>query len=248
MAATADDIQRRNAGTPISEAIFDELRAEVLGGALAAGDALPSERRLAERFEVNRHAIREAVKRLQQAGLVQVSHGGATRVLDWRRHGGLDLLAQLPLTGALAAGDVVAILELRRCIGVDVARCCAERAPAELHADLRTHAEALAALPSDDLDQRELAYAALWSAIVDGAQNVAYRLGLNSLVTGIAAQREAFLPLLAGELRDPRGHAALLDALLQRDPGGAVAAADHLLTRTVAAATAAAPGGPSWSS
>src|SRR6195952_4099367 len=85
------------ARTPLSESIFARLRDGILGGRPAAGEPLASERLLAEELGCNRHAVREAVKRLQQAGLVAVSHGGATRVLDWRATGGLDLLAQLPL-------------------------------------------------------------------------------------------------------------------------------------------------------
>ncbi|UUY06381.1 winged helix-turn-helix domain-containing protein [Svornostia abyssi] len=42
---------------------------------MAPGDPLPSERVLAEQFGINRHAVREAIKRLQQAGLVVVSQG-----------------------------------------------------------------------------------------------------------------------------------------------------------------------------
>ena len=41
----------------------------ILEGKLEAGSALPSERFLAEEFGVNRHAVREALKRLEQAGL-----------------------------------------------------------------------------------------------------------------------------------------------------------------------------------
>jgi GntR family transcriptional repressor for pyruvate dehydrogenase complex len=82
-----------------SEAVHDRLRHAILSGQLAPGDGLPSERALSETHRVNRHAVREAIKRLQQSGLVQVNHGGATRVLDWREHGGLDpaeLREQLP--------------------------------------------------------------------------------------------------------------------------------------------------------
>ena len=65
--------------------------------------------------------MREALKRLQQAGLVSISQGGATRVRDWRRHGGLELL--------LSTGDAPealrvprAAMEMRACIGADAAR------------------------------------------------------------------------------------------------------------------------------
>src|SRR5689334_18239591 len=121
-----------------SESIFDRLRADILGGALRPGDALPAERQLAEQLQVNRHAVREAVKRLQQAGLVRVAQGGATRVLDWRESGGLDLLADLPLgPGEEGMRLVRSVLEMRLSVGVDAARRAAERATPEQIARLR---------------------------------------------------------------------------------------------------------------
>src|SRR3954454_1757230 len=77
------------------ELVYERLLGQVLDGRLAAGGPLPSERALAEQSGVNRHAVREAIKRLQQAGLLQVSQGGATRVRDWRTSAGLDLLVAL---------------------------------------------------------------------------------------------------------------------------------------------------------
>ena len=63
----------------LSGQIYSQLRAEILSDRYAAGDALPSERRLSEELETNRHAVREALKRLQQAGLVAISQGPSPR-------------------------------------------------------------------------------------------------------------------------------------------------------------------------
>src|SRR6476659_10137696 len=116
----------------LSGQIYSRLRAEILSDRYAAGDALPSERRLSEELETNRHAVREALKRLQQAGLVSISQGGATRVRDWRRHGGLELLLEGDVPEELEAGR--AAMEMRACIGADAARRCAQRADAALRA------------------------------------------------------------------------------------------------------------------
>ena len=80
----------------------------------------------------SRHAVREALKRLQEAGLIRISHGGATRVRDWRHDGGLDLLLALAAQGDAPPELELerAALELRACIGADAARRCAERASA----------------------------------------------------------------------------------------------------------------------
>src|SRR3712207_9070024 len=83
----------------LSSQIHARLRADILRGRYAPGDALPSERRLSEELDASRHGVREALKRLQQAGLVAISQGGATRGRDWRRHGGLQLLLEGARTG-----------------------------------------------------------------------------------------------------------------------------------------------------
>ena len=110
--------------------IHARLRADILGGRYAPGDALPSERTLSEELDTSRHAIREALKRLQQGGLVSISQGGATRVRDWRHHGGLELLLEGELPEALQARR--AALEMRACVGADAARRCAARAERRL--------------------------------------------------------------------------------------------------------------------
>ncbi|MBZ0253541.1 MAG: GntR family transcriptional regulator, partial [Candidatus Methylomirabilis sp.] len=48
----------------LSDAVFEQLRARIVAGALAAGETLPSERALCETLQVNRGALREALKRL----------------------------------------------------------------------------------------------------------------------------------------------------------------------------------------
>ena len=72
--------------------VFDQVLGEVLGGELTPGQALPAERRLAEVLGVSRPAVREALQRLSQAGLIEVRQGDTTTVRDFRRHAGLDLL------------------------------------------------------------------------------------------------------------------------------------------------------------
>src|SRR6201994_4425775 len=97
------------------------------------GEALPSERRLAEVLGVSRPAIREALKRLTAAGLVEVRPGDATPARDFRRHAGLDLLPRLLLrAGEVDVAVVRSILETRLHNGPKVAELAARRRPSEL--------------------------------------------------------------------------------------------------------------------
>ena len=57
--------------------IADTLTDEVLSGRYQPGDRLPSERELAVRFDANRGAVREAMKKLAQLGIADIQPGGA---------------------------------------------------------------------------------------------------------------------------------------------------------------------------
>jgi DNA-binding FadR family transcriptional regulator len=217
----------------LSDRIHTGLRADILSGALAPGAAVPSERRLSEDLGASRHAVREALKRLQEAGLIRISHGGATRVRDWRREGGLDLLLALGAQGDAPPELELerAALELRACIGADAARRAAERAGPAQRAELVARAEALAA--ADEPEARNAEYEQLWATVVDAAGNVAYRLALNTLVAG---QHVLVLDAgrVAAELDDPAAIRALAGAIAQGEPARARALAAELLERTTA--------------
>ena len=216
----------------LSGQIHARLRSDILGGRYDAGEALPSERRLSEMLATSRHAVREALKRLQQAGLVSISQGGATRVRDWRRHGGLELLLDVATAGEAPESLHAprAAMEMRACIGADAARRCADRASAELRAQLVARAEQFAAL--DDRAARNACYQVLWDAIVDGADNIAYRLALTTLV-----ERQRIAPIgpdaVAAELDDADAVRALASAIAHRDADLAHARAKELLERSI---------------
>lgn len=219
---------------PVSDQLYTLLRDRILSGAIAPGEPLPSERDLAADHGVNRHAVREAVKRLQQGRLIEVFHGGRTRALDWRRTAGLDLVLDVPGTrdAVNVPGVVHDALEMRVCIGADAARLCALRGGAGLHADLLAATEAYAEL-GPDLSELNLADIAWWRLIVEGSRNLAYLLSFNSLVDNAIAIGEAPLALRANELLDVAAHRALAARITGRDSRAAERLARELLQRSV---------------
>jgi DNA-binding FadR family transcriptional regulator len=223
----------------VSDQLFSVLRDRILAGALAADDALTAERDLAEEFGVNRHAVREAVKRLQQARLVEVSQGGRTRVLDWRRSAGLDLLFDTPQTGVALAGLQRDAMQMRACLGADAARLCAERCSPQTAGAVRAAAEAYGAIGAD-LAALDAADIALWRLIVAGSGNLAYLLAFNSLVGGVASSGEVPLVHRTAELLDVQVRRRLAELIAARDAGAAERVAREMLSRTVDAMTGAA--------
>jgi GntR family transcriptional regulator, transcriptional repressor for pyruvate dehydrogenase complex len=210
--------------TSVTNRVYEHLRDSILAG---EHESLPSERRLSEELGASRHAVREALKRLEQSGLIRISQGGATRVRDWRRHGGLELLLELD---AVPAGLEIErpIMEMRASIGADAARRCAARANPVVRAELEARAEMLAA--EVDPDARNTIYEAFWDLIVEGSDNLAYRLALNTLVTQRAVPLDACC--VADELRDSGAVRALAAAIAAGDEERAHAVARELLERS----------------
>lgn len=68
----------RSAGISVWRQIEEALSADILAGHLQ--HRLPNETELAERFHVNRHTVRQAIKALVERGMVDVRHGRGTFV------------------------------------------------------------------------------------------------------------------------------------------------------------------------
>jgi DNA-binding FadR family transcriptional regulator len=219
----------------ISDTVYARIVEEILTGRWPAGEAVASERDLAQSWQVNRNAVREALKRVQQAGLVRISHGGKTRVLDWRTNAGLDVLSALALAGAVPAGKAaVDIAVMRRAIGTDAAGLCALEATDEQRAAISA---AAAAFPEtaelDVLGEFDLVF---WCAVIDGSNNLAYRLALNTLLAAIDdAGATAYNILNAAELTDHQAKVELAVAIAARDADTAGRIAGALLSRLVIA-------------
>ncbi|XVN74780.1 Putative L-lactate dehydrogenase operon regulatory protein [Oligella sp. MSHR50489EDL] len=69
-----------NKFTRVSDKIKDQIKQLIQERQLAVGARLPSERDLAELFEVSRSAVREAIRALNSQGLVVTRPGGGTFV------------------------------------------------------------------------------------------------------------------------------------------------------------------------
>ena len=164
----------------VPDEVFDQVLAEVVDGEIPVGDPLPSERRLAEVLGVSRPAVREALQRMAQTGLVQVRHGGATTVRDYKRHAGLDLLARLLVRhGDLDPAVARSILEARLAVGPSVAALAATRGGPTLAATLTETVDLL--VGTDDDVERQVHALEFWDQVVDAADSIVFRLMFNSL-------------------------------------------------------------------
>lgn len=121
--------------------VVDALTGRIRDGSLATGEKLPTEAAIMEEFGVSRTVVREAISRLQAAGLVETRHGVGTFVV------GLGDAASFRISpeqlGTLQ--DVIAVLELRIGVETESAALAAVRRTPE---NLKTLRNALAAFIS----------------------------------------------------------------------------------------------------
>ena len=231
---TLKPVDRRS----VPEDVFEQIVAEVLNGEMQPGQTLPSERRLTEVLGVSRPAVREALKRLSAAGMIEVRQGDATTVRDFRRHAGLDLLPRLLLrTGELDVSVVRSILETRLHNGPKVAELAAERRSPELARLLSDAVRRLEA--EDDPVERQRHALTFWDHVVDGADSIAFRLMYNTLHATYEPALRALATLMAAEVGHPPAYRKLAGAIEDGDPGRANRAARQLLEPATTAMIAA---------
>jgi GntR family transcriptional regulator, transcriptional repressor for pyruvate dehydrogenase complex len=175
----------------VPDAVFARLCEAILAGRYEPGERLPPQRALAAELEVNMASVREALKRLEQLRLVEVRHGDATRVLDWRRSGGLEALA---LLGSVDARVIGPLFEARRLLLAEAARLAAQRAEPGQAAALVELAEAFAGAPDDAAAQ--LADWAFMAAVVEAAGNLVFQLIMNSVRALYVSQAELFAQIV----------------------------------------------------
>ena len=204
-----------------------EYLREIVSGTLAAGDALPREVTVAERFGVSRGVAREALRALEERGLATVRHGSRT-IVSAREEWDLfdDDVIAASLEGAAAVPLLAEYLECRRIIEIAAAGLAAERATADALAEMESALAAMrAALDLQRAAAREAAFhkadVTFHATLVAGTGNLA----LLALVRRVdAALLTARYPLARPANRRTRAlpeHEAILAAVQRRDPAGA---------------------------
>lgn len=127
--ATGNLLTKVTAGR-ISELIVEQLRLLMRQGQLNAGDRLPSERQLCERFGVSRVTVREALRVLEATGLVEIrvgARGGAFVTAPSSRLVGEGIADLITLTSMTA----VEVTEARQVFELGIVGKVCERATEE---------------------------------------------------------------------------------------------------------------------
>ena len=110
-------------GARLSEQLADALAVSIRDGQLAAGQKLPTEQALVERFGVSRTVVREAMSRLKTLGLVESRQGSGAFVMATSQAA----LEQLSLEPDGSVDAVIQMVEVRRALEAESAALAAAR-------------------------------------------------------------------------------------------------------------------------
>ncbi|MET9516234.1 GntR family transcriptional regulator [Streptomyces sp. NPDC002994] len=206
--------------------VVDQLRAQLAEGEWAVGHRIPTEHDLAEQLGVGRNTVREAVRVLVHAGLLESRQGNGTFVRS-----AADPAAVL--RGMRHAG-VLDVLELRVALEAEAARLAAVRRD---EADLRALRHALTDLHEQG-DRAADADLAFHLGVVEATHNAAFTEVYRFFSTQV---HETLVTALGDHEMPPidlAAHGALLDAIESGDAAAAEGAARAVLQVPIDVVTA----------
>jgi GntR family transcriptional regulator, transcriptional repressor for pyruvate dehydrogenase complex len=197
--------------TAVPDQVFLALAEAIVGGRYEPGEKLPTQRRLAADLGASMASVREALKRLEQLRLVEMRQGDAMRVLDWRAHGGLDVMAHLLFRGdGFEPAMLGALMEARRSMLSEVARLAAVRRSDEQAERLAELAERI---PGADPASAQALDFEFFAVLVDAAQNLVFALVMNSIRAVYFARADLFAPIVARPQELAPLYRAVVDAV-----------------------------------
>jgi len=126
----------------ISDNVTVQLAKLIVSGKIKEGSRLPGERELAAKLNVNRTSLREALRRLENAGLLSVRQGDGIYVCDYKSDTNLDFV-NLVLSSGIGIDSelMISMDETRRFFALKMIELAAERADVDDLAELRRIAE-----------------------------------------------------------------------------------------------------------
>jgi len=203
--------------TRIYHEIVDQIRGLIAAGRSKPADRLPPERELAVLFKASRNSVRDAIRVLEQMGLIESRQGDGTYVRSVSVEQLTEPLALLLLQSRTQMRE---LWEVRRVLEPALAEFAAARITDEELAELdaileqqRRKVEAgFIALEEDT---------AFHNGIAEAARNTVMLRALDTLVDLLRQSRERSLQQHDRPAYSLAGHRRILAALRRRDPDGA---------------------------
>lgn len=204
----------------VYEQVLRQIQEQIASGRLKPGDKLPPERVLAQRFQVSRSSIRDAIQVLQTSRLVRSRQGGATAVCEISADALVSPLSQVIKD---THGLVAELMEARKMIEPLLAARAAANATdedvARLEDVLRRQAEKMRRGEPIIEEDSDFHY-----AIAVAARNSVVRRMVDMLMDLLRESRVRGMQGPGRPARSLAGHKRVVDAIRRRDPRAAHAA------------------------
>jgi GntR family transcriptional repressor for pyruvate dehydrogenase complex len=203
------------------EQIVQQIEESILKGELSEGSQLPAERDLAKQFGVSRTAVREAIKALQEKGLVDAFPGRGTFVTN-----GTSNSMRRSLDRIIKSGEpdgLAYLVEVREILEPEIAALAAVRATDQ---DLAAMQESLDVMESARQDSDAFIEADLdfHLALAEAAANPIVLSLIDSIVGLLREQRLRIFRIPGGPECGQHHHMRILEAIQRHDPQEARAA------------------------
>jgi len=194
----------------LSQKIVAQISDRIVHRELKPGDRLPTERAMAEQFQVSRTAIRDAIKILSGSGLLEVHHGVGIFVAN-PQHPASEVVWNF------TQAKLRDVFEIRKALETEAAYLAAERRDAmhlarlqKILQDARDH--------SDNVDVLNDRDAQFHIAIAESSQNYLLVKVMWTLLDVLADTRQASLAIPSRPQSSLEEHEAIVEAIVAQQP------------------------------
>lgn len=203
-------VNKRNLSDEIAEQIINKI----LSGILNPGEKLPPERDMSLQMNVNRHTLREALRKLETLGLISTRQGDGIYTRDFRESGNLELLKHILYLRKDMTSDILTnILEVRRFISPEMAyRAAIQRSDEE--------AEHLKAILKEDIPVAEKDLA-IHQSIARGSGNILYIFILNFFNDIFRDFGNLYFSFKENRTASEKFHKNIVKAITEKNPDSA---------------------------
>jgi len=218
----------------IFQDVVEQIQESILNGDLRAGEVLPPERELREQFQVSRGTLREALRVIEQKGLIEIKLGAAGGAIV-RPMSSDQLSESLALLIRSQSVSLYHLAEFRQGMEGNVAALAAHRASESDVLDLKSllrRAETILNRPNLDWQAFVRVDIQFHQAMARLSGNPVYIFVLQTIQNNIDPYYERFLPRQRETLLENyRDLEALVQAVESRQPEKARALAESHVHR-----------------
>lgn len=216
----------------ISVQVANQIKALIASRQLKPGERLPAERELAEQLGISRSVLREAIKFLEQQGLLSVQVGRGTFVVQVEPEDVSNAFAEsmhIMMQQIIEPGHFEYFYEIRRMIELEVAWIAAQRATEEDLDRIGAYLDMMQTYHQTNIEKFTQADTDFHQALAQATQNPLFLTLLMSITKLLRQIQFKASSTLGGPAKAITFHTRILDAIRAQDSAASrQAMAEHL--------------------